>query len=51
VLKLLPPLTIDESHLEEGLEIIATSTADVLRGTGGRSATPVAARVSEEDVR
>ena len=51
VLKLLPPLTIDESHLEEGLEIIATSTADVLRGAGRRSATPVAAHPSEEDVR
>jgi diaminobutyrate-2-oxoglutarate transaminase len=32
VLKLLPPLTIDEEHLEDGLEIIAAAVDDVATG-------------------
>jgi diaminobutyrate-2-oxoglutarate transaminase len=32
VLKLLPPLTIDEAELERGLDIVATSVAEALAG-------------------
>ena len=46
VLKLLPPLTIDESHLEEGLATIAAAVAEVAAGVEGPSADP-----TEEAVR
>ena len=40
VLKLLPPLTIDESHLEEGLAVIAGAVAEVADGVEGPSTDP-----------
>jgi diaminobutyrate-2-oxoglutarate transaminase len=49
VLKLLPPLTIEEAHLEEGLEIIATATAEAASGTSKGTATAGTATSSKGD--